>query len=156
DGDLGVVPLEGQAALERLPHGRLVVDDQDALGVTVTVAFGGHGAHGVGFLRRRDGGGGGSGGRGPGSPGRSRRGRGARDPALARPAAPAAGPAGPARSVGRCGLRLFAGRAKPRPGLPASEGEPPAEDIAELMPMTAPFMSISAPPELPGLREASV
>ncbi len=39
DGDLGVVPLEGEAALEGLAHGRLVVDDQDALGITV--AFGG-------------------------------------------------------------------------------------------------------------------
>src|SRR5690606_11409423 len=117
----------------------------------------GHGAHGVGFLRRRDGGRGGvSGGRGPGSPGRSRRRCAARDPSLARPAAAAAQPAVPARSVGRSALRVFTGMAKPRPALPASEDEPPAEYIAELMPMTAPFMSISAPPELPGLREASV
>lgn len=41
DGDLRPVPLEGQAALERLPHGGLVVDDQDALGVVL----GGCGAH---------------------------------------------------------------------------------------------------------------
>ena len=36
--DLRVVPLEGEAALECFAHRRLVVDDQDALGVTV--AFG--------------------------------------------------------------------------------------------------------------------
>ncbi len=45
-GDLRVVALEGEAALECFAHRRLVVDDQDALGVTV--AFGG--AHGFGFL----------------------------------------------------------------------------------------------------------
>lgn len=42
DRDLGVVSLEGEAALECLAHRGLVVDDQDALGFTV--AFGG--AHG--------------------------------------------------------------------------------------------------------------
>src|SRR5690606_36427389 len=148
---------------------------------TVTVGFGGHGAHGVGFLRRRDGGrsgcpaareavttsGGGSGcapsagGRhggyaGPGSPGRSPHRCAARAPILACPPADAAQPAVPARRVGRSALRVFTVMAKPRPTLPASEDEPAAEYIAELMPMTAPFMSISAPPELPGLREASV
>jgi hypothetical protein len=49
--------------------------------------------------------------------------------------------------------------AKPSPTLPASDDDEPvplAEYIAELMPMIAPFMSISAPPELPGFREASV
>ncbi len=46
DRDLGVVPLEGEAALECFAHRRLVVDDQDALGVTVAIG----GAHGLGIL----------------------------------------------------------------------------------------------------------
>ncbi len=43
--------------------------------------------------------------------------------------------------------------------LPASEDEEDCrldEYIAELMPMTLPLASISAPPELPGFSEASV
>ena len=48
-------------------------------------------------------------------------------------------------------LTMLAGMAKPMPL------EPPAGDrMAVLMPTRRPSMSISAPPELPGLMEASV
>lgn len=57
-------------------------------------------------------------------------------------------------------MRVFTGMAKPRPTLPALEEPEPlaelAEYIAELMPMISPFILISAPPELPGLSDASV
>jgi hypothetical protein len=43
------------------------------------------------------------------------------------------------------------GMAKPMPTMP-----PPREKMAVLMPMSRPLMSISAPPELPGLIAASV
>ncbi len=51
--------------------------------------------------------------------------------------------------------------AKPRPTLPALAWEvwpcpEPDEKMAELMPMTWPAMLNSGPPELPGLRDASV
>ena len=50
------------------------------------------------------------------------------------------------------------GIAKPRPIEPDSEplGVAPAVRMEELMPTTLPAMSISAPPELPGLIAASV
>lgn len=48
DRDLGVVPLEGEAALEGFADRRLVVDDQDALDLAVAVAVGVCGAHGLG------------------------------------------------------------------------------------------------------------
>src|SRR5262249_24309573 len=66
----------------------------------------------------------------------------------------------PARRFARSDLTVWIGMAKPRPMLPASEE--PEDDrelalyIAELMPMMLPAASISAPPELPGLSEASV
>ena len=57
-------------------------------------------------------------------------------------------------------MTVLIGMAKPRPTLPAVEllaaSGAAAEYIAELMPMISPFMLISAPPELPGLSEASV
>src|SRR5882757_4903668 len=59
----------------------------------------------------------------------------------------------------RSDLTVLIGMAKPRPTLPAElvvEDESEAEYIAELIPMTWPLMLISAPPELPGLSEASV
>ncbi|MCY1683116.1 hypothetical protein [Kocuria sp. SL71] len=47
--------------------------------------------------------------------------------------------------------------AKPTPMLPApADSSPEAEAIATLMPTTFPSTSTSAPPELPGLMEASV
>ena len=48
-------------------------------------------------------------------------------------------------------LTMLAGMAKPMPIEP-----PEREKIAVLMPMRLPSMSISAPPELPGLIAASV
>lgn len=66
----------------------------------------------------------------------------------------------PTRREARSDLTVLIGMAKPRPTLPAldelDEESEAAEYIAELMPMMLPFMSISAPPELPGLRDASV
>lgn len=57
-------------------------------------------------------------------------------------------------------MSVLTGMAEPRPTLPALEPLDPldelAEYIAELMPMISPFMLMSAPPELPGLSEASV
>lgn len=57
-------------------------------------------------------------------------------------------------------MTVLTGMAKPRPTLPApdelDEESEAAEYIAELMPTMLPFMSISAPPELPGFRDASV
>lgn len=56
-------------------------------------------------------------------------------------------------------MTVLIGMAKPRPTLPASAEEDEsvaAEYIAELMPMMLPLASMSAPPELPGFREASV
>ena len=46
---------------------------------------------------------------------------------------------------------MFTGIAKPMPTLP-----PVREMMAELMPTSSPFKLTSAPPELPGLIDASV
>src|SRR3954463_2886205 len=62
----------------------------------------------------------------------------------------------PARSEARSDLTVLIGMENPRPALPAVEESELAEYIAELMPMMLPFMSMSAPPELPGFKEASV
>src|SRR5690606_10011678 len=63
----------------------------------------------------------------------------------------------PERRSGRSAFTVSTGMAKPRPTLPAADAlRPLGAYIAELMPMMLPFMSISAPPELPGFRDASV
>ncbi len=51
---------------------------------------------------------------------------------------------------------MFEGTAKPMPLLLAVPSLPPLDSICEFTPITRPLESSSGPPELPGLRAASV
>ena len=96
DGELGVVALEGEAAAQRLAHGGLVVDDQDAL----RIAFGG--AHRSSSLPRW-----------------LRRLGAVTGPLHGQPrTSPCTSVLPPARSVARSALTVLTGMAKPRPTLP--------------------------------------
>ncbi len=57
----------------------------------------------------------------------------------------------PAIAVASTSLTMLTGMAKPMPTEP-----PDCDTMAALMPISRPFMSTRAPPELPGLIAASV